>query len=166
MDPLSALSIAAAGVQFVDFATRLLSDTVEMHKSATGQTDRAALLKRVASDLDFLTSRIQEKRSQFLDTAPAGSPDAIFLEACKQCNEISKELAGVLQTLAVEELPQRRRRSAKALGAAIRGILSDRKITELTTKLETVQRQMQMAALISLWYACPQFPRRFSPLAN
>ncbi|SPQ25662.1 da302975-2847-4bb6-be34-3e73d817684f [Thermothielavioides terrestris] len=151
MDPLSALSIAAAGVQFVDFATRLLSDTVEMHKSATGQTDRAALLKRVASDLDFLTSRIQEKRSQFLDTAPAGSPDAIFLEACKQCNEISKELAGVLQTLAVEELPQRRRRSAKALGAAIRGILSDRKITELTTKLETVQRQMQMAALISLW---------------
>jgi hypothetical protein len=96
MEPLSALSVAAAVVQFVDFGTRLLSQTREIYKSSTGQTERVSLLKRVTRDLDSLTSRVEEKAATLRVNAPPGSADAIFLESCKQCKEVGGELADLL----------------------------------------------------------------------
>jgi hypothetical protein len=155
MDPLTALSVAASGVQFVDYATRLLSDTVETYKSATGQTERALVLEQITRQLDALTSRVEEKRSQLREGAPGGTPDASFLEACRQCQEISQELTGILQTLVAKQWPKSKLKSAQAsLAAAIRGLVSASKIKDLRAKLQTVQQQMQMAALVSLWYVC------------
>jgi hypothetical protein len=74
MEPLSALGIAAAGVQFIDFATRLLSDTVETYKSASGQTERVTSLKQVTKDLGALTSRLEEKASGLRKDALPESP--------------------------------------------------------------------------------------------
>ncbi|KAK3303689.1 uncharacterized protein B0T15DRAFT_576983 [Chaetomium strumarium] len=159
MDPLSALSIAAAGVQFVDVGTRLLSDVVEICKSATGQTERVLTLRRLASDLDALTSRIEEKGSQIQLNSLPGSPDCMFLEACRQCKEVSKELADIMQALGLRPVAHRStfklefkfRSAAVKLAAAGRHIVSESKIKDLTSKLMALQAQMQTAALFALW---------------
>ncbi|KAK4237953.1 hypothetical protein C8A03DRAFT_44239 [Achaetomium macrosporum] len=142
MEPLSALSIAAAGSQFDDFANRLLSDTVEIYNSGARQTERMLCLRRLTSDLDSLTSQIEGKGLRLRMNTPPGSPDAVFLAACRQCKELSRALSGVLQTLAS---------ATASLTEATRHIVSEEKIKDFTSKLMALQAQIQTAALLSLW---------------
>ncbi|KAL2130000.1 hypothetical protein VTI74DRAFT_7022 [Chaetomium olivicolor] len=155
MDPLSVLSVAAAGVQFVDFSSRLLSDTLEVYKSASEQTERVSHLEGLIRHLDALTSSIEEKSLQLRPNPAPDTPDATFLDACRQCKEISKELANIVEKLGVEAAKRSSRCNIKFAGpslvAAVKGIMSDSKIKDLTEKLRTVQGQMQMAAMVSLW---------------
>jgi hypothetical protein len=152
MEPLSALGIAAAGVQFVDFATRLLSDAVKTYKSASGQTERVSILASITNDLTSLATRVEEQAVGLPERAPLGSPDSILLQACQQCRTISQELSSILQTLSARQSSKSGTRSARqSLTAAIRGIASEGKIKDLSEKLQTIQQQMQMAALMSLW---------------
>ena len=153
MEPLAALGIAAAGVQFIDFASRLLSDTVETYKSASGRTERITSLDSIATELSTLTSRVQEKAAQLPQSPPPGSPDALFIDACRQCQDISKQLAAVLQPLAAVKPPSKfKRKSARSsLAVALKGAMSQKKIQDLSAQLQTIQQRMQLAALVSLW---------------
>ncbi|KAK4151584.1 hypothetical protein C8A00DRAFT_35782 [Chaetomidium leptoderma] len=152
MEPVSALGVAAAAVQFVDFATRPLTDTIEIYKSASGQTERVLVLKGVTRDLCSLTNRVEEKALELQQSPQPESPDAIFLLACRRCKGISEELAGILQTLSARQSTASNAATGlSSLGAAIKGVTSESKIKDLTEKLQAVQQQIQTAALVSLW---------------
>jgi hypothetical protein len=68
MDPLSALSVAAAVVQFVDFGTRVLSDARHIYESSSGQTSMNLELSTVANDLsrliDDMESNVEKAKPQ------------------------------------------------------------------------------------------------------
>jgi hypothetical protein len=152
MEPLSALSIAAAGVQFVDFVHTLFSETREIYKSSTGQTERVSPLTRVTKDLDSLTSRVEEKAGTLRDSAPPESAEAMFLDSCKRCKEVSKELSNILGTLCARPSPRFSIKSARSsVAAGIRGMLSGDKISNLFEELCTIEQQMHLAGLVFLW---------------
>ncbi len=151
MDPVSALGVAAAGVQFIEFTAKLLSTTVEAYKSSSGRTDRITALNTIVTELTSLTNRVQEKAAQLPQSPPPESPDALFLSACRQCQDISKQLAAVLQPLAVNQSKFNRKSAGSSLAVALRGAMSERKIQELSAQLPMIQQRMQLAALVSLW---------------
>ena len=152
MEPLSALGIAAASIQFVDFATKVISETAATYQSVSGKTQRILTLERVTEDLGSLTQRIVEKASGLRDSPPPESTDAVFIEACKECQVISHELAGILQILGARRFSSLNTKSVRSsLAAAIRAVAKEGQIKHLTDKLQVVQQRMQMAALASLW---------------
>jgi hypothetical protein len=61
MDPLSALSVAAAVVQFVGFGTRVLSNARHIYESSSGQTSTNLELSTVANDLSRLIDDMESK---------------------------------------------------------------------------------------------------------
>ena len=60
MDPLSALSLAATVIQFVDFAHKLVSGSREIYKSATGLTDQNSILEIIADDVSERCDQIPD----------------------------------------------------------------------------------------------------------
>jgi hypothetical protein len=66
MDPLSALSVAASVVQFVDFATGLLKDYREIHQ--TGQPLTFEAFTHVTNDLLQLNATMKSGTKPAKDT--------------------------------------------------------------------------------------------------
>ena len=60
MEPISALSVAAAVVQFVDFGKHLLSDACEIYRSPSGETTKMVDASTILKDLAFFTARLSE----------------------------------------------------------------------------------------------------------
>ncbi|KAK4098523.1 hypothetical protein N658DRAFT_488401 [Parathielavia hyrcaniae] len=152
MEPLRDLGIAAAGVQFVDFGTRFLRGTIEIYKSTSGKTERVAILATSTSTLHDLSSKVKEKASALPANALPGSADAMFLDTCRQCRDVSKELTEVIAALGAKGLPNRPLKSAtSSLAAAVRALKASGKIESLSKKLESIRVQMETAALVCLW---------------
>jgi hypothetical protein len=58
MDPLTALSLAGTIVQFVDFGSRLFTDSREFYKSTTGTLKANEVLELIISDLRALVVKV------------------------------------------------------------------------------------------------------------
>ena len=58
MDPLTALSLAANVIQFVDFAYKLVSGSKEIYNSASGLTAENDVLETIAQDVWKFTEQI------------------------------------------------------------------------------------------------------------
>ena len=74
MDPLSALSVAAAVVQFVDYSSRMVSKSREIYKSADGALAENIDLEVASKCLQRLTEPL--RGSQIVDALG---------EVCKAC---------------------------------------------------------------------------------
>ncbi|KAJ2985030.1 hypothetical protein NUW58_g5750 [Xylaria curta] len=97
MDPLNAISLAAAVVQFTDFSVRFLSEAARVYKSASGTTSQAMELKTVDQDLRQLSRSIQEKSAQLADPRkPLRESEQKLLQLCRTCEELSEELVAVV----------------------------------------------------------------------
>ena len=94
MDPLSALSIAAAVVQFADFGVRLVKNAVELYQAPSGQKRHHLDLAIVSQDLlgfvGSLESKIKDRRNV------AGE---VFLRLAGECASINNELQAILEKL-------------------------------------------------------------------
>ncbi|KAI1463885.1 uncharacterized protein F4812DRAFT_463213 [Daldinia caldariorum] len=98
MDPLSAFSLAAGVVQFTDFAGRLLSDTVQVYKSATGQSSTTVKFSKIASDLRYYVDHIQDKADNLRSTTK-NDTNVRISEICNECREVCTQLEKALEKL-------------------------------------------------------------------
>jgi hypothetical protein len=106
MDPLSALSVAAAVVQFVDYGTKIVSKGRELYKSADGALSENIKLDTTATRLPSLSSTFEDslRRNQFgLSQGPLYKNDHALQEICKECIELSNQLAVRLEKLEVPD---------------------------------------------------------------
>ncbi len=65
MDAVTILGVAAATVQFVDFASRIVSSTIEIYRSPSGRAHIEYEVSTLARDLAHLATQICNKM-QFL----------------------------------------------------------------------------------------------------
>lgn len=151
MDPLSALSVAAAVVQFVDYGTRILTDAREIYKSSWGQTPKNLELSTVAIDLSQLSDEV-DSRSSRLSLEKGRESEEVFLRLCRECKEISDDLQGSLTKLQARGT-NRLELTASSLFVALKGVWSAKKVEKLKERLNQVRQQMMMAVLVFLWYA-------------
>ena len=61
LDPLSAVSLAATVVQFVDFSSKIVSKGYHLYTSAGGALPENARLGYVIEDLRSVTTRLQSR---------------------------------------------------------------------------------------------------------
>jgi len=150
MDPLNAVPLAACVVQFTDFGIRLLSDTHEVYKSASGQTSHTIELSTVASDLLLLSGEVEQQSRNLSTTSGAGRSDHTLVRLCGECKVVSQELQKALARLRADGTGSFNF-AIKSFVVVIKGFWSSDKINGLRDKLLEIRQQMMMAAIVSLW---------------
>lgn len=167
MDPLSILLIAASVVQFVDFGSRVLKETLNAEKNASGTANaRVVTLGKISGDLTNLTKAISEKTARL--SKPGHSRSIIemsLIEQCHRCNDISGEILqgvvsfigrGVNQVDFNSDRPGRfcEWNDSTKLGsfrAALRLIWVSNKIDKMEVKMEEIKSDLMFAMITHLW---------------
>ncbi|KAI0902943.1 hypothetical protein F4823DRAFT_340353 [Ustulina deusta] len=130
MDPLSALSVAASVVQFVDFTFRLVSSTRAIIKSKSGFAGDVDTLDAIARDATEL--------SDALAASPALDASSTTLQALVgECKTIAESLLAVLENLRTNKTKKWR-----CFVAALRTVWSKGKIDGFVDRLGKVQAQI------------------------
>src|ERR1700683_780713 len=102
MDPLSALSVAAAVIQFVDYGAGIVSKGTQLYKSVDGALGENIELETASIRLQRLSSGVQGSLSQARQDSTQGSPTQVDQDLetiCKECVTVSQELVDKLETL-------------------------------------------------------------------
>ncbi|CAJ0544007.1 Ff.00g040360.m01.CDS01 [Fusarium sp. VM40] len=147
MDPVSALGVAAAVVQFVDFAYGLISTSNKIFHSIKGASLENLELKEVYGMLYRLGAELEIRPRPEGTASTLGSalPSSKQVSDLRQLSEACKldcdELLGILRKLTVEKGKNRLWRSVKA---ALQNAASRRKIAEIEARLERAQRTMSL----------------------
>jgi hypothetical protein len=161
MDPMSALSIAASVVQFVDFGRHLLSASYEIYKSPSGETVKELEVGTISKDLTDLVAQIKDK----VGTAASGkgrATDAEYqlVKISEECEEILTKFRKALDGLAWPkaltegEGAPKKARLKMARGAIRKALMSVWTFSELdgmVEQLEKVKGRLMAATLFCLW---------------
>lgn len=105
MDPVSALGVAAAVVQFVDFGVRLISSTGQLYRSASGHTEEEVYLTTIASDLSQLARCVRSEATSLSDikTDGIGGPYSTLRIICEECEEAAQQLDAAIRKVRKED---------------------------------------------------------------
>lgn len=147
-DPLTALSVAAAVVQFVDFSSKLLLTGVGIYKAASGAAEANEELGRHVENIQLLTSDIVIASSTPQLMLSANEKKIIAL--AKRCQEISRTLLDLLEDLKVKG--KGARRVVAAARQSIRSKVHADKIDNLRRALDSTRSDVNMGLLMVLRY--------------
>ena len=100
MDALSALAIATAAVQFIDFGNSLISGTIERYHSVAGAVESHLEIELVASRLHELLINLKAPAKEDLSGARITSQHNRQLERIvKSCEDAADQLLTILLEL-------------------------------------------------------------------
>ncbi|KAM0347336.1 hypothetical protein ACHAPU_004855 [Fusarium lateritium] len=170
MDPLSALGIAAAVVQFVDFGQRLLSETWQVYRSTSGKDLELHELSLVSKDLAQISQSIKNAVNARKSGVSGVSQDAdsLLLRVCGECDAIARDINKALpqidksfkaqltnlQNISSPLLPLEDK--SISIGDAFRRALmttwKGRELDDLKARLGNVREQIIMAVTLSMWH--------------
>jgi hypothetical protein len=151
LDPLSAISLASAIVQFVDFSVKLISAGHELYeKGSLASNDEIEL---ITQDLVHLAEDLGVDRP-----APAKepSPDEIAVQVlARSCKELADEMIAVLITLKV----QKPRSGLETVRKSLRGMRVRGKVQSLEKRLEKIRDELNLRLTAILRYVSPTLRR-------
>lgn len=140
LDPLSALSLAAAILQFVDFSSKILVTGYETYCSAAGATQEQV-------DLQELTHNLYRLQDQLATPVKQQTPDQEFLEnVAKRSSYLAGDFLILLEDLKVEG--QGLLRTWDAFRQACRSARKKSEIQRLERLLDSISGQGQHTSLV------------------
>lgn len=151
MDPLSALSVAAAVVQFVDYGTKIVSKGTKLCKSSDGALAENIELETASTRLQRLSGTLQGslRRGQYEpQNGPLIESNQALESICEACVKMSKELIDRLEKLKVpEDHPHRKWKSFRL---ALKTVWSKEKIEEVADRLAELRTELDTQVIFSL----------------
>ncbi|PMD16751.1 hypothetical protein NA56DRAFT_632624 [Hyaloscypha hepaticicola] len=139
LDPLTAIGLASAIVQFVDFSSKLVSETKELYHSAEGNSIQNEELQAVTEDLKRLCKNLSSSQGR----APSAKPstdELALLELSGSCKVVADELIAVLEKLRVKAADDK----WGSFMMALRGAMKKEKIESIRARLDRIQSQLQI----------------------
>ena len=153
MDPLSALAIAAAVLQFVDFGGKLLSRTWDTYRVARHAAEENEEISKVARQLSELSAGVRASTQSWLRTgdAVAVTAETQLHQLCEEIDSITTELQSIMEKIkrrkTVRKDPERKMITRFPLA----GMWDARKISDMSERLEELNRRVMTAILFGLW---------------
>ncbi|KAI1811645.1 hypothetical protein GGS20DRAFT_91208 [Poronia punctata] len=159
MEPLSILSVAAAVVQFLDFASGVLADTRETYKSHLDGSQSDIKLSKIASDFAIITHTASSKMAELVRQEDPDHPlkdyekntISILKGLCRDARDINRELQQTVRTLDERDNIRRIKLAAESFAAALKRAWSVDKIRKLEHRLDENRKQTTMAMLVLSW---------------
>lgn len=144
MDPISALGLASNVIQFVEFATQLVSGYYDIYRSANGALDGHAALETVAKNLSSLVREVEESKPP---TAAKQSPAEKQLhEVCGECVAVNRDLLRLLEKLKANG-PHRKWESFRQI---LNIMVRQKDVTRSEDELKRIQRRINSTLLFCL----------------
>ncbi len=187
MDPISIVGVASAAVQFADFGSRLLNESIRIYKGVSGAELKVVDISRISHDLSRLSGAIRESIASASNESHAIlATTAALLEECRRseaiCQEILQSVAKI-QDCGIERLDfsqpdpvDQNGRSRKGGGGkkskidsfrkALRLVRSDGQIDSLDARILAVKSKLMFALISNLWYASPSGPDLIVPTSH
>jgi hypothetical protein len=146
LDALSAVSLAASIVQFVDFSSKIVSKGYHLHRSAEGVLPENARLAYVIADLKDLNTKLQcHERLGCLTRDEQALEDL-----SSQCSALATELLGRLEKLKVEQNVKNRK--WKSFRQALKIVWGKEALDQMAATLSDYRSQLELHVLLSLRY--------------
>ncbi|KAK8001552.1 hypothetical protein PG991_013774 [Apiospora marii] len=128
MDPLSAFGLATNILTFVEFSSKIVTDSRAIYKSAEGASDNNRALETIAT-------QITEKTSQLV-SSPTYPKELQVL--CGECNKVATDLLAAIKKLKARGKNNRR----ECFKVALRETWGQGKIESLEKRLQQLQKQL------------------------
>jgi hypothetical protein len=152
LDPLTALSLAASIVQFVDVGSRLVETGYSMYKSADGATDDHIHLEQITADLLSVAKTVEQRLPGFQQSGQGrlSRGDRDLQNLGQKCQKLGAQLLKKLDDLRVEENFKGLARGWAALRKTFKRIWSEEDIKNLEGKLSDYRQQLYVRMLAIL----------------
>jgi len=151
LDPLTALSVAAAVVQFVDFGNKLLVKGHELHKSPDGASVGNSELEIIAKELQQLIHRLsQPLPSMEVQGTALNDSEAALVNLSQQCSNVADELLCTLRKLKVVEGSSNRR--WKSFRQALKCLWRKEEVEAMVNRLQGFRERLNLHVLVSMRY--------------
>lgn len=157
LDPFSALSIAAAVAQFLDFGSKLIAGSIELYRSAEGVLPGILTLETITDDLKELSRDLSAKTGA-VGGAKLSKNEMAIQSLANACVDLGFELEGVLQRT---KLQKGSMRSWESFRRSFHIILRKSKIIDLEERLGKLQGQLQIRLVSLLRYLVHLKQRRY-----
>ncbi|TGO33742.1 hypothetical protein BHYA_0229g00070 [Botrytis hyacinthi] len=151
MDPITALGVAAAVIQFIDYSTGLALKGREIYKS--GELGANVELEEATNRLQNLVEPLRSSLHSGIQNAPSPSPadaDRALKDICTKCVDLSEELSGLLGSLKLN-LSVKHPRLA-SFQQAVRAVWNEEKIQGLKSRLGDLRSNLETHVLVDLRY--------------
>lgn len=139
LDPLTAISLAATVVQFVDFTGKLLSGAHHLYKSEKGATEANQELEDLARDLRQHVRKTDFNLITPGDKETLNEEDASFHRLSQQCDSVASELLETLNSLRRKD----GNRAYNSVKQALLTILKQDDIDELQGRLDRIAAEVR-----------------------
>jgi hypothetical protein len=139
MDPISALSLAAAIVQFAQFGSNIIVTTYKVHQSTNGATQENLELAKLTTTLHDFQTRLAAPR------APSRGNDIdqkALEELAAKCRDIAADLLKLLNGLKVKVTDKGLRRTLNSLRQGYRSSLKKGQIARYEKLLGDITVQV------------------------
>jgi hypothetical protein len=142
MDPLSALSMAASIVQFVDFGMKITSEAKELYDSNERALHDSLEIEQCSARLQVLTGSIKDKlRSgqQEIQQGPLDERSKVLERICTQCIQISMDFVTGLEKVKVSHDGEQ-----KNIRLGLKGVLGKEKTQAIVDKLTGLRDDLNL----------------------
>jgi hypothetical protein len=148
MNPLSALSVAAAVVQIVDFGSKLISSSREIYESIDGAVLENSEVEQMANSLLKLTHNLDTSLNQNKLDRELSLNDLNVEHMARECRRLASDLLAALDKLKITDSHQKWRSIRQALVV----VWNKERIETLERRLERFRQQLVPTILASLRY--------------
>lgn len=141
MDPVSAIGLVAAVLQFADFGAQIVSKAREISQSSTSRTALETELLVSVDDLD----RLSQGAKQVLQDTQQLKTNTDLLQIFREIEAFHAEFSGLLQVL------EDRDKQRNALRAAVSAYRNEDHVAKAKARLSLIRTRILSYALVSLW---------------
>lgn len=135
LDPLTAIGLASAIVQFFDFSTKLVHDAKEIYESTSGATEANRGLEVVVDNMKNLYSTLKAE-----DPSLQSDAELALCRIAKECDSLSTEIFEILQKVK----PKKSNSFISSSSTAIKSIWYAGKIADLKATLDSYRGQLAL----------------------
>lgn len=139
IDPLSALSLASAIVQFIDFGIRIISQTQEIYQSKYGVNQENVTIGQITQDIRDLTKDVRKN----VNVRQAQTYDIKLIRLADSCEREADALLLIVNGLKVPPGASHWTSFKKA----IKDARQKGTVQKLETRLEKLQKQVNSRIL-------------------
>lgn len=135
MDPLTAISLASAIVQFIDFSSKLVDGARQIYDSASGATEADRSLEVIANEMQRCASKLDNP-----DIQSQSEDDRALCRLAKECKILSDQLLDLLEKTKARDPKSR----IQSTWAALKTKMHERQKLELQNRLSSCRSQLEL----------------------
>lgn len=151
MDPLTAVSLAANIIQFVDFTSKLVFSARSIWQSTTGSRAEDDELDLVAQSITRLHENVVILERIPLASAKLTRREKSLLPLQQACVSLGNDLISTLDKLRVSEP----RKKWKSVRVALVSVWKEEKVKQMEARLMKLQRQIDSHLISDIQYVLP-----------